>query len=67
MGRFKNKRVSKSIDYNEKGDLLINEINKFRVVKEEPKEYPKGKISLRVPSDIKKSINYSKKQNNYIS
>ena len=58
MGRFKNKRVKvKSIDYNEKGDLLINgrPALKFRVVKEEPKEnIQEGKISLRVPSDIKK-------------
>ena len=58
MGRFKNKRVKvKSIDYNEKGDLLINgrPALKFRISKEEPKEnIQEGKISLRVPSDIKK-------------
>ena len=58
MGRFKNKRVKvKSIDYNEKGDLLINgrPALKFRINKEEPKEnIQEGKISLRVPSDIKK-------------
>ena len=37
MGRFKNKRVKvKSIDYNEKGDLLINgrPALKFRIVKD---------------------------------
>ena len=36
MGRFKNKKVKvKSIDYNEKGDLLINGRTalKFRIMK----------------------------------
>ena len=45
MGRFKNKRVKvKSIDYNEKGDLLINgrPALKFRINKEEPRKYSRG-------------------------
>ena len=43
MGRFKNKRVKvKSIDYNEKGDLLINgrPALKFRLVKNDKKLLP---------------------------
>jgi len=43
MGRFKNKRVKvKSIDYNEKGDLLINgrPALKFRLVKGDKKLLP---------------------------
>ena len=43
MGRFKNKRVKvKSIDYNEKGDLLINgrPALKFRLVKSDKKLLP---------------------------
>ena len=39
MGRFKNKKVKvKSIDYNERGDLLINgrPALKFRVLKKQP-------------------------------
>ena len=38
MGRFKNKKVVvKSIDYNEKGDLLINNKSalKFRIMKKD--------------------------------
>ena len=57
MGRFKNKRVKvKSIDYNEKGDLLINgrPALKFRIVKDKQEEsINENKISLRVPGDIK--------------
>jgi len=57
MGRFKNKRVQvKSIDYNEKGDLLINgrPALKFRIVKDKQEEsINENKISLRVPGDIK--------------
>ena len=58
MGKFKNKRVVvKKINWNEKGDLLINgrPALKFRITKQEPQEnIQEGKISLNVPNDIKK-------------
>ena len=62
MGRFKNKRVKvKSIDYNEKGDLLINGRLLNSEYLNQIKELPSKKIfkrvknpKLRVPSDIKK-------------
>ena len=58
MGKFKNKRVVvKKINWNEKGDLLINgrPALKFRITKQEPQEnIQEGKISLNVPTDIKK-------------
>ena len=45
MGRFKNKKVKvKSIDYNEKGDLLINgRLTKFRISKSDKKLLPSKK------------------------
>ena len=59
MGRFKNKRVKvKSIDYNEKGDLLINgrPALKFRLVKNDKKLLPNkttNKKSTEPDSDRK--------------
>jgi len=59
MGRFKNKRVKvKSIDYNEKGDLLINgrPALKFRLVKNDKKLLPNkttNKKSAEPDSDRK--------------
>jgi tRNA nucleotidyltransferase/poly(A) polymerase len=56
MGRFKNKKVVvKSIDWNEKGDLLINgrPALKFRVVQKQQENISENKIVLRVPGDIK--------------
>ena len=59
MGRFKNKRVKvKSIDYNEKGDLLINgrPALKFRLVKSDKKLLPNkttNKKSAEPDSDRK--------------
>ena len=56
MGRFKNKKVViKSIDWNEKGDLLINgrPALKFRVVQKQQENISENKIALRVPGDIK--------------
>ena len=61
MGKFKNKKVVvKSIDWNEKGDMLINgrPAFKFRMMKKpnifNKEDIQEGKVSLRVPSDIKK-------------
>ena len=61
MGKFKNKKVVvKSIDWNEKGDMLINgrPAFKFRMIKKpnifNKEDIQEGKVSLRVPSDIKK-------------
>ena len=56
MGRFKNKKVViKSIDWNEKGDLLINgrPALKFRVVQKQQENINENKIAIRVPGDIK--------------
>jgi len=56
MGRFKNKKVVvKSIDWNEKGDLLINgrPALKFRVIQKQQENISENKIVLRVPGDIK--------------
>ena len=59
MGRFKNKRVKvKAIDYNEKGDLLINgrPALKFRLVKNDKKLLPNkttNKKSAEPDSDRK--------------
>ena len=65
MGRFKNKKVVvKSIDWNEKGDLLINNrpALKFRLVKKDVEEEfgaPPGML----PSPSRKSINKYKTKN----
>ncbi len=61
MGRFKNKRVKvKSIDYNEKGDLLINgrPALKFRLVKNDKKLLPSKttKKSSTEPDSDKKGV-----------
>ena len=59
MGRFKNKKVKvKSIDYNEKGDLLINgrPALKFRISKSDKKLLPSrkpGKDSVSPDADMK--------------
>ena len=56
MGRFKNKKVVvKSIDWNDKGDLLINgrPALKFRVVQKQQENINENKIAIRVPGDIK--------------
>ena len=59
MGRFKNKKVKvKSIDYNEKGDLLINgrPALKFRISKSDKKLLPSkktGKDSVTPDADMK--------------
>ena len=60
MGRFKNKKVKvKSIDYNEKGDLLINgrPALKFRLAKNDrkllPNKQPSNKDAVNPDADMK--------------
>ena len=60
MGRFKNKKVKvKSIDYNEKGDLLINgrPALKFRLAKNDrkllPNKQPGNKDAVNPDADMK--------------
>ena len=66
MGRFKNKKVVvKSIDYNEKGDLLINGRTalKFRIMKKDTNEEfgaPPGIL----PSPSRKMVKKMKKKGN---
>ena len=55
MGRFKNKKVViKSIDWNEKGDLLINgrPALKFRVVQKQQENISENKIAAKFISTI---------------
>ncbi len=62
MGKFKNKKVVvKSIDWNEKGDLLINgrPALKFRVVKKDANE-EFGAPAGMLPSPSRKGINKNK-------
>jgi hypothetical protein len=58
MGRFKNKKVKvKSIDYNEKGDLLINgrPALKFRIVKKTEEGYPNEEDMKKIKKRVKKA------------
>ena len=66
MGRFKNKRVVvKSIDYNEKGDLLINGRTalKFRVMKKDTNEEFGAPAGI-LPSPSRKMVKKMKKKGN---
>ena len=66
MGRFKNKRVVvKSIDYNEKGDLLINGRTalKFRVMKKDTNEEFGAPAGI-FPSPSRKMVKKMKKKGN---
>ena len=66
MGRFKNKRVVvKSIDYNEKGDLLINGRTalKFRIMKKDTNE-EFGAPAGFLPSPSRKMVKKMKKKGN---
>ena len=66
MGRFKNKKVVvKSIDYNEKGDLLINGRTalKFRVMKKDTNE-EFGAPAGTLPSPSRKMVKKMKRKGN---
>ena len=66
MGRFKNKKVVvKSIDYNDKGDLLINgrPALKFRIIKKDTNE-EFGAPAGTLPSPSRKMVKKMKKKGN---
>jgi len=66
MGRFKNKKVVvKSIDYNEKGDLLINGRTalKFRIMKKDTNE-EFGAPAGTLPSPSRKMVKKMKRKGN---
>ena len=66
MGRFKNKKVVvKSIDYNEKGDLLINGRTalKFRIMKKDTNE-EFGAPAGFLPSPSRKMVKKMKRKGN---